>query len=689
MAGSNDLQAAIDRLDQTMVGMTTAIQGMNNGNGTWTSPASSPSLAAAGATFTNGNYGGAGGNGGSTNASSGFGSSGGAYGTNPFTATSVTSGLISSAINGVFQMGAKQLNDQAQINTYGYTQAGFWNVSAQSATNVAFGGQGSAGLFNNNMALNATDARTGASMLSQISGQANYTAAQSGPYGRGNAPFQAAAGIALSNPGLGATGSASVSGAWYNAGTSYNLMMMGVANTPLQMGTGKAQSMTGVEASIGQRFGFQGYNAKQGTFNSSNLAANLNNPLFQMQIMQATGMTQDQYNQWSQSWAQENTWASKSGTSMSTKQSEISNYMNGSSGQQAAATKALQSQGVSMSMLQSMTQSQAGQTATESASSAGFVSGLQSATTAINALTNVMSKALEGGAGAAGGAAALGSLYASDVSGAGGSGSAFTTAAAAVIGGLGTLSSDFTKLLNAGGSSSSSGSTTAVGGNPASKSSEAANQALGKEMAASWGWSTGTAWTALNNLEMAEAGWNNTAQNPTSTAYGIGQFLDSTWATVGAKKTSDPSQQISAMYNYIYDKYKTPEAAWQHEQQYNWYSDGTGSARSGLAVVGERGPEVVALSGGQQILSAAKTAQMMQPSFGGGSMSGGGGTAGVTVVFEAGSVTLGSVGGNTGASGYHTSADVQAQAQQFIQAVETGLQKSQALKNIKSGSSGS
>src|SRR5579859_4287505 len=54
---------------------------------------------------------------------------------------------------------------------------------------------------------------------------------------------------------------------------------------------------------------------------------------------------------------------------------------------------------------------------------------------------------------------------------------------------------------------------------------EKANQTLGKAMAAAYGWAAGTNWTSLDNVVMAESGWNNLAQNPGSTAYGIGQFL--------------------------------------------------------------------------------------------------------------------------------------------------------------------
>jgi hypothetical protein len=75
----------------------------------------------------------------------------------------------------------------------------------------------------------------------------------------------------------------------------------------------------------------------------------------------------------------------------------------------------------------------------------------------------------------------------------------------------------------------------------------------------------------LNVLWRAESGWNPDAQNPTSTAYGIAQFLDSTWAGTGIAKTSDPYRQIDAGLIYIKNRYGTPCEAWSFHQENNWY----------------------------------------------------------------------------------------------------------------------
>jgi hypothetical protein len=104
--------------------------------------------------------------------------------------------------------------------------------------------------------------------------------------------------------------------------------------------------------------------------------------------------------------------------------------------------------------------------------------------------------------------------------------------------------------------------------------SASANRALGQQIASMRGWGTGAQWDALNKLVMSESGWRNTAQNPTSTAYGIGQFLNSTWATVGMRKTSDPGAQIKGMYQYIDQRYDNPIAAWSFKRRNNWYEAG-------------------------------------------------------------------------------------------------------------------
>jgi hypothetical protein len=127
------------------------------------------------------------------------------------------------------------------------------------------------------------------------------------------------------------------------------------------------------------------------------------------------------------------------------------------------------------------------------------------------------------------------------------------------------------------------------------------NRALGQVMARAYGWGSGPQWNALNALITGESGWRNTAKNPTSTAYGIGQFLDSTWATVGAKKTSDPAAQIGAMLRYVSQTYGSPANAYNTWASRNphWYDAGGLARGRGLMAKATIEPE--------RVLSPAQT----------------------------------------------------------------------------------
>jgi hypothetical protein len=95
---------------------------------------------------------------------------------------------------------------------------------------------------------------------------------------------------------------------------------------------------------------------------------------------------------------------------------------------------------------------------------------------------------------------------------------------------------------------------------------------IGREAAAKRGW-TGSEWDALEQLWTNESDWNPDAQNPTSTAYGIAQFLDSTWSGYGIAKTSDPEKQIEAGLRYIEARYGKPSKAlafWNNRYPH-WY----------------------------------------------------------------------------------------------------------------------
>lgn len=121
------------------------------------------------------------------------------------------------------------------------------------------------------------------------------------------------------------------------------------------------------------------------------------------------------------------------------------------------------------------------------------------------------------------------------------------------------------------GSSSGGGGTSAAG----NSGSNTANQAIGKMLAAPYGWATGTQWQDLVALWNRESGWSNTADNPSSGAYGIAQALPPGKMPPAAQAppvgTSSPQAQIGWGLAYIQSVYGSPSAAWAHEQQVGWY----------------------------------------------------------------------------------------------------------------------
>ena len=75
----------------------------------------------------------------------------------------------------------------------------------------------------------------------------------------------------------------------------------------------------------------------------------------------------------------------------------------------------------------------------------------------------------------------------------------------------------------------------------------------------------------LDKLWNRESHWRANADNPSSTAYGIAQLLDSTWAHTGIGKSSDGYRQVDAGLVYIDKAYGSPCSAWSHETSHGWY----------------------------------------------------------------------------------------------------------------------
>lgn len=75
----------------------------------------------------------------------------------------------------------------------------------------------------------------------------------------------------------------------------------------------------------------------------------------------------------------------------------------------------------------------------------------------------------------------------------------------------------------------------------------------------------------LNKLISKESAWKPEAQNPKSTASGVGQILKSTYNGLGMKKTDAGVTQLVATLAYIHRRHVTPCGAWKHFQNKGWY----------------------------------------------------------------------------------------------------------------------
>lgn len=78
-------------------------------------------------------------------------------------------------------------------------------------------------------------------------------------------------------------------------------------------------------------------------------------------------------------------------------------------------------------------------------------------------------------------------------------------------------------------------------------------------------------WVYFDKLIEKESNWLPYAKNLQSSAYGLGQLLDSTWGTVGCVKTSNPQEQIDCTIKYVKARYKTPQRAIHFHNLNNWY----------------------------------------------------------------------------------------------------------------------
>jgi len=78
-------------------------------------------------------------------------------------------------------------------------------------------------------------------------------------------------------------------------------------------------------------------------------------------------------------------------------------------------------------------------------------------------------------------------------------------------------------------------------------------------------------WRALIELWNRESNWDDTAQNPSSSAFGIPQALTKTHKLGDTPYMTDPMAQVLWGLEYIRDRYKRPSRALAHHDRKNWY----------------------------------------------------------------------------------------------------------------------
>jgi muramidase (phage lysozyme) len=78
----------------------------------------------------------------------------------------------------------------------------------------------------------------------------------------------------------------------------------------------------------------------------------------------------------------------------------------------------------------------------------------------------------------------------------------------------------------------------------------------------------------ITELVGRESSWNPNIKNPSSSAHGYGQFLDSTVKAYEKKygiKYDTPTNQLMLTMLYVKDRYGTPQKALEFWDKHKWY----------------------------------------------------------------------------------------------------------------------
>jgi flagellar biosynthesis GTPase FlhF len=103
------------------------------------------------------------------------------------------------------------------------------------------------------------------------------------------------------------------------------------------------------------------------------------------------------------------------------------------------------------------------------------------------------------------------------------------------------------------------------------KKLEGTPKEIAKNLLADHGWSE-SQFSCLDKLWTKESNWRVTADNPTSSAYGIAQALPGNrMAAYGKDWRTNPVTQIKWGLDYIENRHGSPCGAWAHSRAKGWY----------------------------------------------------------------------------------------------------------------------
>ncbi|MFJ3902289.1 transglycosylase SLT domain-containing protein [Streptomyces sp. NPDC090025] len=79
-------------------------------------------------------------------------------------------------------------------------------------------------------------------------------------------------------------------------------------------------------------------------------------------------------------------------------------------------------------------------------------------------------------------------------------------------------------------------------------------------------------YASFSKIVEHESGWNHTATNSSSGAYGLVQALPgSKMSSAGADWKTNPATQIKWGLDYMNERYGSPNGAWSFWQSHGWY----------------------------------------------------------------------------------------------------------------------